>query len=164
VDRDGQGPHAGGVVRADVVGVEGLAEEDLAGEGAGGPFGDDHVGAAGRVQPGRRRTIGEHPKGAGRGGPKVQETLAGLSKPREVTRYHLGAEYLDNRRAMTGPDHYRAADRLLEEAESGEESSPRALWCLELAKLHTAVAQVAATTLNSDGREWAEVAGRKISV
>jgi hypothetical protein len=46
---------------------------------------------------------------------------------------------------MNGPDHYRAAERLLEEAESGEGSSPRALWCLELAKLHTALAQVAAT-------------------
>ena len=65
---------------------------------------------------------------------------------------------------MNGPDHYRAAERPLEEAESGEESSPRALWCLELAKLHTALAQVAATTLNSAGREWAEVAGRKFSV
>jgi hypothetical protein len=49
------------------------------------------------------------------------------------------------------------------EAESGEESSPRALWCLKLAKLHAALAQVAATALNSDGREWAEVAGRKFS-
>ena len=35
--------------------------------------------------------------------------------------------------------------------------------CLELAKLHAALAQVAATALNSDGREWVEVAGRKFS-
>jgi hypothetical protein len=40
---------------------------------------------------------------------------------------------------MNGPDHYRAAEQLLEEAQSGEQASPRALWCLELAKLHTAV-------------------------
>jgi hypothetical protein len=64
---------------------------------------------------------------------------------------------------MNGPDHYRAAERLLGEAESGEESSPRALWCLALAKVYTALAQVAATALDSDGREWAEVAGRKFS-
>ena len=64
---------------------------------------------------------------------------------------------------MNGPDHYRAAERLLEEAESGDESSSKAVWCLELAKLHTALAQVAATALNSDGREWVEVAGRKFS-
>jgi len=50
-----------------------------------------------------------------------------------------------------------------EEAESGDECSPKAMWCLELAKLHAALAQVAATALNSDGREWVEVAGRKFS-
>jgi hypothetical protein len=64
---------------------------------------------------------------------------------------------------MNGPDHYREAERLLEEAESCEEPGARALWCLELAKLHTALAQIAATALNSDGREWAEVAGRRFS-
>jgi hypothetical protein len=64
---------------------------------------------------------------------------------------------------MNGPDHYRAAERLLEEAESSDQSSPRGLWCLELARLHTALAQVAATALSSDSREWAEVAGRRLS-
>ena len=64
---------------------------------------------------------------------------------------------------MNGPDHYREAERLLEEAESCEEPGSRALWCLELAKLHVTLAQVAATALNSDGREWMEVAGRKFS-
>ena len=64
---------------------------------------------------------------------------------------------------MTGPDHYRAAERFLEEAKSGDDPSSRAAWCLELAKLHVALAQVAATALNSDGREWMEVAGRKFS-
>jgi hypothetical protein len=62
---------------------------------------------------------------------------------------------------MNGPDHYRQAERLLEEAESREEPGSRALWCLELAKLHTALAQVAATALNTDGRKWAEGAGRR---
>jgi hypothetical protein len=64
---------------------------------------------------------------------------------------------------MNGPDHYRAAETLLKEVESSEQSSPRAMWCLELAKLHTALAQVAATALNSDSREWVEVAGRKFN-
>ena len=66
-------------------------------------------------------------------------------------------------RDINGPDHYREAERLLEEAESCEEPGSRALWYLELAKLHTALAQVTATALNSDGREWAEVAGRRFS-
>jgi hypothetical protein len=68
-----------------------------------------------------------------------------------------------DRRAMNGPNHYREAERLLEEAESCGEPGSRALWCLELATLQTALAQVAATALNSDGREWAEVAGRRFN-
>jgi hypothetical protein len=64
---------------------------------------------------------------------------------------------------MNSPGHYRGAERFVEEPESCEEPASRALWCLELAKLHTALAQVAATALNSDGREWAEVAGRRFS-
>ena len=32
-----------------------------------------------------------------------------------------------------------------------------------MAKLHAALAEVAATALNSDGREWIEVAGRSFS-
>ena len=64
---------------------------------------------------------------------------------------------------MNGPDHYRVAKRLLEEAASREEPDSRALWCLELAKVHAALAQVAATALNCDGREWVEVAGRRFS-
>ena len=75
----------------------------------------------------------------------------------------FSAEDRDDSRIMNGPDHYRAAERLLEEAESGEQSSPRALWCLELAKLHTVLAQVAATAPNSDGRERVNVAGRRFS-
>ena len=64
---------------------------------------------------------------------------------------------------MNGPDHYRVAERLLEEAASREEPDSKAVWCLELAKLHTALAQVAATALDCDGREWVEVAGRRFS-
>ena len=60
---------------------------------------------------------------------------------------------------MNGPDHYREAERLLDEAISGGDFNPRAQWCLELAKLHTALAHVAATAQASDGREWVKVAG-----
>ena len=48
---------------------------------------------------------------------------------------------------MDGPDHYRAAEKLLGEAASCEASSPRAMWYLELAMLRSALAQVAATAL-----------------
>jgi hypothetical protein len=51
----------------------------------------------------------------------------------------------------------------LKESSRTRNLDPRAMWCLELAKLHTALAQVAATALTSDGREWAEVAGRRLS-
>jgi hypothetical protein len=37
--------------------------------------------------------------------------------------------------------------------------NPRAQWCLELAKLHAALAHIAAAAQASDGREWARVAG-----
>jgi hypothetical protein len=43
-------------------------------------------------------------------------------------------------RAMNGPDHYREAERLLDEAESRKVPDSQALWCLELAKVHTALA------------------------
>jgi hypothetical protein len=60
---------------------------------------------------------------------------------------------------MNGPDHYREAERLLDEATSRGDFNPRAQWCLELAKLHTALAHVAATAQACDGREWVRVAG-----
>ena len=60
---------------------------------------------------------------------------------------------------MNGPDHYREAERLLDEATSGGDFNPRAQWCLELAKLHTALAHVAATAEASDSREWVKGAG-----
>ena len=49
------------------------------------------------------------------------------------------------------------------EAESREEPSARASWCLDLARLHTALAQVAATALNSDGGERVHFAGYRFS-
>src|SRR5580658_5027361 len=60
---------------------------------------------------------------------------------------------------MNGPDHYREAERLLDEAISRGDFNHRAEWCLELAKLHTALAHVAATAQTSDGREWVRAAG-----
>jgi hypothetical protein len=60
---------------------------------------------------------------------------------------------------MNGPDHYREAERLLDEATSRGDFNPRAQWCLELAKLHTALAHVAATAQASEGRERVRAAG-----
>ena len=63
---------------------------------------------------------------------------------------------------MNGPDHYNEAEKLLDEATSRGDFNPRAQWCLELAKLHTALAHVAATAQASDSREWVRVAGRSV--
>jgi hypothetical protein len=46
---------------------------------------------------------------------------------------------------MNGAGHYRAAEKLLEEAESSQERDPRAKWRLELAKVHIALAAVDST-------------------
>jgi hypothetical protein len=64
---------------------------------------------------------------------------------------------------MNGPDHYREAERSFEEAGSCEEPGSWEMWCLELMKLRAALAQVAATALNPDSREWNEIAGRRLS-
>jgi hypothetical protein len=50
-----------------------------------------------------------------------------------------GPDY-DRRERMNGPGHYREAERLLDEATSRGDFNPRAQWCPELAKLHTALA------------------------
>jgi hypothetical protein len=42
---------------------------------------------------------------------------------------------------MSSADHYDAAEKLLEEAESYREPDTRAEWCLELAKVHLALSQ-----------------------
>ena len=52
---------------------------------------------------------------------------------------------------------------LIEEARSRKGPDTEAWWCLELAKLHTALAQVTAAALNCDGREWVQVTGRRFS-
>ena len=65
----------------------------------------------------------------------------------------------DRREQMNGPDHYREAERLLDEATSHGDFNPRAHWCLELGKLHTALAHVAATAEAFDTREWVKAAG-----
>lgn len=44
---------------------------------------------------------------------------------------------------MSSADHYDAAEKLLEEAESHREPDARAEWCLELAKMHLALSQLA---------------------
>lgn len=81
----------------------------------------------------------------------------------------MGYELNHDWRAMNGRDHYGEAERLLEEAESskkpvlGQYGPSSSRWSLKFAKVHTAPAQVAATALNSDGREWVEVAGRRFS-
>ena len=47
-----------------------------------------------------------------------------------------------NTKKMDSVDHYDAAEKLLEEAESHHEPDTRAEWCLELAKMHLALSQV----------------------
>jgi hypothetical protein len=55
---------------------------------------------------------------------------------------------------MNGRYHNREAERLLDWTKPPPaDFNPRAQWCLELAKLHTASAHVAATAQASDGRE-----------
>ena len=65
---------------------------------------------------------------------------------------------------MDGPNYYCAAEKFLGKAESYEALNPRAMWCLQLAGLHTALAEVAATALGDpDGRAWFDVADTKLS-
>ena len=45
-------------------------------------------------------------------------------------------------------DHFRAAEKFLEEAESHREPDTRAKWCLELAKVHLALSQATRATLS----------------
>ena len=52
-------------------------------------------------------------------------------------------------------DHYDAAEKLLEEAESYCEPDTRAQWCLELAKMHLALSQASTAARALDRREKA---------
>jgi hypothetical protein len=75
-------------------------------------------------------------------------TESNLVNPMSAFDYTLMLMIKITGESMTGQDHYRAAERFLEEAKSGDDSSSRAAWCLELAKLHVALAQVAATAID----------------
>jgi hypothetical protein len=59
---------------------------------------------------------------------------------------------------MTGPDQYPEAERPPQEAESRNEPDSQSLWYLEMGRLHAALAEVAATAIDSDGQGWVEVA------
>jgi hypothetical protein len=69
---------------------------------------------------------------------------------------------------MNGPDHYRAAEKFLAEAEKDAslgEPIPRAAWSLKLATVHAALAQAAASALGqsrADELAWADAAGTKL--
>lgn len=54
---------------------------------------------------------------------------------------------------MSSTDHYDAAEKLLEEAESYREPDTRAEWCLELAKMHLALSQASMAARALDRRE-----------
>jgi len=68
---------------------------------------------------------------------------------------------------MTGPEHYLAAERLLEEIQEHPSSSINKTESLMgQAQVHATLALAAATALGSvgfDSREWAEVAGTKLT-
>ena len=51
-------------------------------------------------------------------------------------------------------DHFRAAEKLLEEAESHREPDTRAEWCLELAKMHLALSQLSQVTSPGPSGEY----------
>jgi hypothetical protein len=61
---------------------------------------------------------------------------------------------------MTGPEHYRAAERLLKEIEERRNAPlDRTSWRVGQAQVHATLALAAATALGSDSRPWAEVTG-----
>jgi hypothetical protein len=70
-------------------------------------------------------------------------------------------------------DHFRAAEKFLEEAESHREPDTRAEWCLELAKMHLALSQVTRAAspkpsrenpyaVSSPGHTTPDTAGRRV--
>jgi hypothetical protein len=64
---------------------------------------------------------------------------------------------------MTGPEHYLAAERLLEEIQEHPSSSINKTESLMgQAQVHATLALAAATALGSDNREWTDVAGTKL--
>jgi hypothetical protein len=64
---------------------------------------------------------------------------------------------------MTGPEHYLAAEKLLEETQEHPSSSiNKTASLIGQAQIHATLALAAATALGSDNREWIEVAGTKL--
>lgn len=68
---------------------------------------------------------------------------------------------------MTGPEHYHAAEKLLEENQEHPSSSiNKTASLIGQAQVHATLALAAATALGSGGlesREWADVAGTKLA-
>lgn len=62
---------------------------------------------------------------------------------------------------MDSTQHYDAAEKLLEEAESNREPDTRAEWCLELAKMHLALSRAAAAELRGSLDERKREAERR---
>jgi hypothetical protein len=66
---------------------------------------------------------------------------------------------------VTGPEHYRKAEQLLEEAEADAEGGWRSFRQIQLASVHAALALAAGATLGTsptEGRAWADVAGVRL--
>ena len=65
---------------------------------------------------------------------------------------------------MTGPEHYREAERLLDEAADTSTNEAEAAIATR-AQAHATLALAAATAVKSptDGHAWVEVAGTKLS-
>jgi hypothetical protein len=66
---------------------------------------------------------------------------------------------------VTGPEHYRKAEQLLEEAEADAEGGWRSFRQIQLASVHAALALAAAGALGTsptEGRAWADVAGVRL--
>jgi hypothetical protein len=68
---------------------------------------------------------------------------------------------------MTGPEHYLAAEKLLEETQEHPSSSiNKTASLIGQAQVHATLALAAATALGSaglDSREWTDVAGTKLA-
>ena len=69
---------------------------------------------------------------------------------------------------MTGPEHYREAERLINEARTtakGFTPNPPQSYAQKIAEaqVHAMLALATATGVSDDGREWQSVAGSKFS-
>jgi hypothetical protein len=68
---------------------------------------------------------------------------------------------------MTGPEHYHAAEKLLEENQEHPSSSiNKTASLIGQAQVHATLALAAATALGSgslESREWADIAGTKLT-